>query len=281
MTKPESIHVGPGGTRYQFVATKTTTPTSNTSPKPITVRFKTFWETTRKWTDAEIASYREVVPQLAKQIRQEQYWDRKGNIRTSRFTCEDFAVRVLVQFAASRGLPLKLETGVRAYRNTEVYGQPEHERYDSTMYGFADMVELTYGAPDMQRKRPNTVPLSGPEALLPGDILALAHDWKGSHLGGTAHHVQLVTMTSASLIEIYQGNSDGTIHRPITWINKVLGRNSADPQHAEYAGLPIETGRFTKNGDVWNYRNDVTGNSHSDYLKFFDLSRWNFMEFNR
>jgi hypothetical protein len=281
VTTPEPIHIGPDGTRYQFVATKTTTSTSDTSPKQVIVRFKTFWETTRMWTHAEIANYHEAVPQLARQIRKEQYWDRQGSVKTNRFTCEDFAIRVLAQFACSRGLPLKLETGVRTYRNVEVYGQPEHDRYDSTMYGFSDMVELTYGAPDMQRPRTNTVSLRGPEALLPGDILALAHDWKGSHSGGTAHHIQLVTMTSPSSIEIYQGNSDGTIHRPITWFNKVLGRNSADPQQTAYAGLPIETGRFTKAATKWNYRNDVTGSSESDYLKSFDLYRWNFMEFNR
>ncbi|WP_246327102.1 hypothetical protein [Burkholderia guangdongensis] len=281
MTTPEPIHIGPDGTRYQLIATKTTTPTSDTSPKPVTVRFKTFWKTTRKWSDAEIAGYQDAVPRLAKQIRQEQYWDRQGSVKENRFTCEDFAIRVLVQFASSRGLPLKLETGVRTYRNVEVHGQPEHERYDSTMYGFVDMVELTYGAPDMQRITTNTVSLSGPEALLPGDILALAHDWKGRHSGGAAHHIQLATMTSSSSIEIYQGNSDSTIHRPITWFNKLRGRNAADPQQAAYAGLPIETGRFTRDGAKWNYRNDVTGNSESDYLKFFDLYRWNFMEFNR
>jgi hypothetical protein len=176
MTKPEPIHVSPDGTMYHFVAAKTTTPTGDTQPKPVTVRLKTFWKTTRKWADSDITDYRNFVPELAEQVRTEKYWDRSGNVRTNRFTCEDFALRILIQFAASRGLMLKLSTGVRTYRNMETYGQAEHEKYASTMYGFADMVGLTFGAPDMQRAGLNTVRLSSPEFLLPGDMLVQAND---------------------------------------------------------------------------------------------------------
>jgi hypothetical protein len=64
----------------------------------------------------------------------------------------------------------------------EIYGAPEHEKYDSTMYGFADMVELSYGAPDMQRISTNTIGVTGADELQPGDILALARDLKGISL---------------------------------------------------------------------------------------------------
>lgn len=281
MPLSDMIHVAPNGRRYQRVAIMTTTPSDDTQVEPVSVGFKTFWKTTHQWTPAEIAAYHEAVPELARQIRQEAYWDKHGRVRTTRLTCEDFTVRVLIQFAASRGLPMKLETGVRAYRNMEILGRPKHERYDSTRYGFAEMVELTFGAPDMQRAASNTVRVPGPDALLPGDILALAHDWKGRHTGGAAHHIQLVTRASDSLIEIAQGNSNSSIHAPITWINRLLGRNAADPQQSAYAGLPIETGRFIKERGAWNYRNDAAGNSKPDYLGGFDLLRWNFMAFNR
>ncbi|MCA8090111.1 hypothetical protein LGM65_04270 [Burkholderia anthina] len=84
-----------------------------------------------------------------------------------------------VQFSALCGLPLNLTTGVRSYRNMEIYGEPEHRRYDSTMYGFADMVSLTFGAPDVQRAGSNTVRLLTPESLLPGDMLVQANDRAG------------------------------------------------------------------------------------------------------
>ncbi len=259
-------------------ATAPLTPKSDTQPH--VVKLKVFWKTTRKWTDASIADYHASVSMLAEQIMAEQYWTRQGDIHSNRFTCEDFALRVLIQYAASNGLPVKLVDGVREYRNMEIYGKPEHDRYDSSMYGFADMVELTYGAPDMQRAGVNTVRVSGPDALLPGDILALAKDWKGMHSGGSAHHVQLVVASSERSISIYQGNSDSTIHRPITWFNKILGRNAADPRQPAYAGRSIEMGTFVKSENGWNYENVKTHTRQSDYLRFFEIYRWNFAEFN-
>jgi hypothetical protein len=220
------------------------------------------------------------IPELAEQIRTEQYWSKGGDIHTNKFTCEDFAVRILIQYAASKGLPIRLVDGARTYRNMEIYGQPEHDRYNSSMYGFADMVELTYGAPDMQRINLNTMPLSGVDELKPGDILALAKDLKGQMSQGRAHYIQLIVSKSPDAINIYQGNSDDTIHRPITWINRVLGRNSADPQQSAYAGLPVEIGAFYRTGNEWNYRNSMTGNEKSDYLKYFEFYRWNFKGFN-
>jgi hypothetical protein len=254
--------------------------TAKTNIRPHVVKLKVFWKTTRKWTASDIADYQAQVPGLAEQIRTEQYWDRNGSIRTNRFTCEDFALRVLIQYAASKGLPIKLVDGVRTYRNMEIYGQPEHDKYDSSMYGFADMVELSYGAPDMQRINLNTVVVANAEEISAGDVLALAKDLKGQMSKGLAHHIQLVVSHAPDSIKIYQGNSDDTIHRPITWINRLLGRNAADPQQTAYAGLPVETGIFTKAGNVWNYRNMRTGNAQADYLKYFEIYRWNFMGFN-
>jgi hypothetical protein len=204
----------------------------------------------------------------------------RGGIHTNRFTCEDFALRVLIQYAALKGLPLKLTDGVRTYRNMEIYGAPEHEKYDSTMYGFADMVELSYGAPDMQRISANTIGVTGADELQPGDILALARDLKGRISGGVAHHIQVVVSVSPTAINIFQGNTNDTVHWPITWANKLLGRNVADPEQSAYAGLSVEIGVFFNTGRGWDYRNSMTGNVKSDYLKFFELYSWNFMEFN-
>jgi hypothetical protein len=254
-------------------ATAPLTPKSDT--RPHVVKLKVFWKTTRKWTEASIADYRASVLMLAEQIMAEQYWTRQGDIHSNRFTCEDFALRVLIQYAASNGLPVKLVDGVREYRNMEIYGKPEHDRYDSSMYGFADMVELTYGAPDMQREGVNTVRVSGPDALLPGDILAQARDRVG-----VAHHVQLVTAKSASNISVMQGNSSGVIVRPFTTLLRMLGMNRADPQDDSYAGTRTETGSYSLSAVGWDYKNDSTGRCVADFLKVFELYRWNFFEFN-
>ncbi|MDR8726510.1 hypothetical protein [Burkholderia pseudomultivorans] len=273
---PGHTHISPGGNRYKRVAAHTTTPTGDTSPKIVVAQFKTFWKTLREWTDADIDEYHRTVEQLARQIQTETYWDRKGTTRANRFTCEDFALRILIQFSALRGLPIKLTTGVRSYRNVEIYGESEHHRYDSTMYGYADMVSLTFGAPDIQRTGSNTTRLQTPESILPGDMLVQAND-----RAGIGHHVQLVTRVSPSSISIMQGNSSGAIVRPLTTIMRIIGRNRADPQNASYAGMRVEEGRYTLSTSGWDYRNNTTGAEAQDFLRQFQLYRWNFAEFNR
>lgn len=248
----------------------------------VKVKLKVFWKTTKFWTSADVADFQKSVPSIAERLRTERYWNKDGDIRSNKLTCEDFAIRMLCEYAATKELPVKLTTGVRTFRNMEGYSSAAHDRHASNIYGFSEMVMLSYGASDMQRVDVNTLSVAKPEELLPGDILALAHDAKGKASGGIAHHIQAVVAKSDKAIAIYQGNSDYTIHRPLTWINKLFGRNSADPQQDAYAGLPIERGIYTDNGKGrWDYVNTVTNNSSSDFIKYFDLLRWNFMEFNK
>jgi len=238
---------------------------------PHTCKLKVYWKTTKQWTDSDIRAYQAQVPQLAQNL--------KASGR--KFTCEDFALELLCDFASSRGLPVKLMDGVGTYRNMDIYDPSCHEGHPQTPRGFIDMVMITFGAPDIQRGGQNTVRLAGPENLLPGDILAIAHDLKGQSLGGVAHHIQVVTRKTGTSIDIYQGNSNSDIHWPLTWTNRVLGRNPADPTQAAYAGTTVETGVYTLAGSGWNYRNNDTGQTHTDYLKVCELYRWNFREFNR
>lgn len=255
--------------------------TPKSDKKPHVVKLKVFWKTSRKWTSADISDYQNSVPAIAEMLRKEQYWDKEGNIHSNEFTCEDFAIRVLCEYAEAKGLPLKLTTGVRVYRNMEIYKADEHDRYATNKYGFSEMVMLSFGAADIQRVGVNTESVAQPADLLPGDILALAHDAKGSATGGRAHHIQVVFGVSAGIIDIYQGNSDYSIHRPITWINKLVGRNAADPQQNAYAGKLIEIGKYTaQHGGGWDYVNITTKNSATSYLKYFDFFRWNFSGFN-
>lgn len=78
-----------------------------------------------------------------------------------------------------------------------------------------------------------------------------------------------------------QGNSSGVIVRPFTTIVRIFGRNRAAPQSASYAGMRVENGRYTQSEDGWNYRNETTGAEVKDFLKQFQLYRWNFAAFNR
>lgn len=240
------------------------------------IKLKVFWPTTNVWNPNRISDYHQKSPLIMQKLISEQYWNRQGSVEIHRFTCEDFAIRVLCEFAQPRGLPVKLTTGVRTYRNMEIYTPELHDKYESTVYGFTEMVMLTFGAPDMQKPQ-NTLPIENNNELLPGDILAQEHDRPGS----IAHHIQMVYNKTSSQIDIRQGNTKGLFYRPISTIRRWLGSNLADPQNEAYAGMPIETGRFTKTENGWDYRNLTTGNSAEDFLRIFTPYRWNFMEFNR
>jgi hypothetical protein len=238
---------------------------------PYTCKLKVYWKTTKEWTPVDIQAYRTAIPQLAETAR----------VSGRKFTCEDFALELLCQFASKQGLPVKLTDGVRQYRNMDIYDPDYHENYPQSPRGFITMVMTSFGAPDVQRSGSNTVRLSSPSDLLPGDILALALDAKGQASGFRAHHIQVVTQKTGSQIAIYQGNSDWTIHKPVTWFNKIIGRNSADPDQSSYAGMTPETGQFKLvSGARWDYKNNNTGSTQTDFLKYFELFRLNFTEFN-
>lgn len=243
----------------------------------IKVRLKVFWKTTRFWTPADIADFQKSVPNIAERLRTERYWNKNGDIRSNTFTCEDFAIRVLCEYAAAKELPVKLTTGVRTFRNMEIYNAADHDRHASNIYGFSEMVMLSYGAPDMQRTGVNTIAVDAPEELLPGDILAQAYDRPGS----IAHHIQIVETKNEKAIKIVQGNSSGVIVRPFTTVMRWLGSNRADPQNKVYAGMSLETGIYTKSVHGWDYTNIATRRSTKDFLKAFQLYRWNFAEFNK
>ena len=241
------------------------------------VVLKVFWATTDHWDETYIASYHEEVPSIAEQLLSPQYKNEAGESKDNEFTCEDFAIRVLAEFARKYGLPVKLTTGVRTYRNMEKYSPAHHSSYKSDHYGFAEMVMKSYGARDMQKVDVNTIVVASPAELKPGDILAQARDTDK----GIAHHIQLAVDVDNERIDIRQGNADLPIIRPFTWIVSAFGMNMADPQSILYAGVPVEKGYFEKKGETWTYRNPGTGAEREDYLAVFELYRWNFLEFNK
>ncbi|WP_058895051.1 hypothetical protein [Herbaspirillum rubrisubalbicans] len=246
------------------------------------VQLKVFWKTLKFWSSADIADFQKNVPGIAERLRTEQYWDKQGNMRGNKFTCEDFAIRLLCEYAEPRGLPVKLTTGVRTFRNMEIYSASEHDRYASNINGYTDMVMLSYGAPDMQRAGINTIAITKPEEVQAGDVFALTHDLKGQATSGRAHHIQVAVARTEALIAIYQGNSRDTIHFPITWLYRLVGKNVADPRQEAYAGMTVERGLYqSKDGKRWDYTNTTTGKTEKDFLRLFDLFRWNFMEFNK
>ena len=113
---------------------------------------------------------------------------------------------------------------------------------------------------------------------MPGDILAQALD---RPMMTTAHHIQMAVAVTDSRIDIRQGNTDAAIIWPFTWAKKLTGKDMADPQSSGYVGLPVQKGCFIKSGTGWTYHNLTKGSVSEDFLKAFELYRWNFMGFNK
>jgi uncharacterized Zn-binding protein involved in type VI secretion len=238
-------------------------------------QFKIFWQTARPWAPADVLDYQKQVPSIAERLRTEQYWNKNGEIKSSRFTCEDFAIRILCEYAKQHGLPIKLTTGVRTYKNVESYRANEHERYASNVIGFAEMVMLTFGASDVQRVGSNSIAVAQPEDLRSGDLLAQVRDRQNR-----AHHIQVVFSKSDNQIDIYQGNSGAGNWASAAY--RLVGTNPADPKDESYTGKPVEIGQYRKaTGTSWDYTNKTSGTKRNDFLKNFEFFRWNFMEFNK
>jgi len=244
------------------------TPKSDTAP--YVVKLKVYWKTTKKWSASDIHNFQSQAAKIAEQLRN------SGR----KFTCEDFCIGVLCEFASKNGLPVKLIDGVRTYRNMEVYDPSYHEVYEATARGFSDMVMKSFGAADTQNPV-NTTSVTSEINLLPGDILAQANDAEGKVLG-RAHHIQMVSSISSNSIEIFQVTSDG-IRSPIVAIwNRITSHNINNPRDSEYGGMRPERGIFAKNrNSSWDYKNIDSKNSKKDFLKEFKFYRWNFQEFNK
>ena len=245
---------------------------------PHIVKLKVFWKTTKKWETADIEDFRHAVPQIAERLRTEQYWNKDGDIRSNKFTCEDFAIRVLCEYASFKGLPVKLTTGVRSYRNMELYDAGEHDRYASNKYGFADMVMLTYGAPDMLNS--GNTKLVNTDSVQAGDLLAKMNE------NNTARHVQVVIQNTGSKIHVIQGNQEYKYpYRAMYWLAKKLGGNEdnsvSNPSAKGYEGLPLGEAQYTKIDGKWNYTNLRSGFSAPDFLRQFVGREWSYFEFNK
>jgi hypothetical protein len=253
------------------------TPKEDTEGVRITL--KVFWKTTRFWTDSDISDYHQNAPTIMMSLLKEKYWDGEGNIHGSKFTCEDFAVRVLCEFASQRGLPVCLVTGAATYRNMELYNPETHDRYSSNPWGFARMAMSTYGAPDMLK---NATKIEGGFSKLhPGDIL----------LRNDAGHVQVVYARSEKQLDIIQGNFpttyiEGGLRRGLGKIaSKFIPINPAQNPDADlYLGQLAQHGVYALEKDGrWSYRN-TTLKQKKNFDTFHEQGihlRWNFKNFSK
>ncbi|MGH8778797.1 hypothetical protein [Paraburkholderia sp.] len=253
--------------------------------RPVTVQCKVYWVHTRIWSDSWISRYHAAVPGLAREIAARKVHmsdvenepvdgSKATGTDTNRFTCEDFAFEILVEFASRNKLPLKIVTGAAVFKNVDPDYKSGYKTAPLTPAGFAADLAAVTGAHDIARN----VRSIADSDLERGDLF----------LKWNKEHVQVLTSISKNRIEIMQGNFpglDSNIRRAIGWIlKKFAHRLSAyDRESPIYLGVPVQTAIYENHGGQWLYQRQY-GNYHDwDSDVWPTMSghvRWNFLDFN-
>lgn len=244
----------------------------------VRIRFKVFWKTQKFWNDDYIRQYKEEAPIIATQLKDHFLeWRSDGSInKRLTATCEDFAIRILVEFAFRNNLPIKITTNAGVFRNMEPLDQSDDTL--PNVYGFMQKVMRSCAAQDMLNDR-NTRQVHN-EQVEPGDLLVQLNSQGG------ARHVQITTQNTGKSIIVIQGNQEYKYHyRALYWIAKKLTGNKSnsvsDPNAKGYEGMSLGEGEFSKNREKWAYKNLKTGFTSPDFLRQFVGRSWNFSEFNK
>jgi hypothetical protein len=150
------------------------------------------WQVTKKWNDEEIKKYRNALAHLISAIEE----------RGDTYSCEDFAINLIITFSKENNLPFKWKTGSQNFdASNSNYGD-----YSS----FMKAVMKATGASDFQNGSNTTV--VNISSVQIGDVLALiTPDDKG-----VSHHIQVVAKTYGTpnvVLDIKQGNLSGPLFK--------------------------------------------------------------------
>lgn len=204
------------------------------------------WAITNSWNDHYISQYRDRVKDIGQKYRE----------TGQKYTCEDFALSVLIDFASEHGLPVKIANGTGVYdARSNAYSDVE---------SFKNDVLKSTGARDLQSKK-NTLPTNKPSS---GDIVV------NRHANGMGHHIQLVQGGDQECLFLYQGNSN--------FLNSVPGASrlgASSPGSLLYAGKGIELAVYNTKTDY--YTNVTTRKSTAGFSAKANIEyrKWNFYGF--
>jgi hypothetical protein len=210
------------------------------------------WIVKNRWDDSYAARFR--------------YWVPTGVHRhksKSRFTCEDLAVQLIIDFAVAEQLSLRIRNGSR----TTGYVPSD---FDS-LADYRIAVLKTTGARDLLRDD-NTVAVGSGTAGRDSDLaFAKAGDMIVMN-DGDYRHVQVVTHARATTVEIAQGNfRDATIQCS-------GGKNENNPVDKCYLGVPVQQARYELRGGSWRYtrgRDELVYQNEQARVR-----RWKILAFN-
>jgi hypothetical protein len=208
------------------------------------------WDITNQWDEKFINNYHQYAANRAMQAYK----------NGEKYTCEDFALGVLIDFASQNGLPFAITNGQYASLDAS---DPSY----SSVKDFKDAVFATTGANDLARSE-NTTQLKSVGDVKTGDLLMLKSEALETTSTKLYGHTQVVSYITKHFLFIYQGNQ---------------GNGSADPNSwRSYAGMPIQLGIYAlTSGDYVRQGNgNVIKNGLLNTGNVVPF-RWNFMNWNK
>jgi RHS repeat-associated protein len=206
------------------------------------------WEHTSEWDYEKIDSYRQFV------VEQIERYETSGQ----RFTCEDLALSLFIDFASQNGLPVKITNNSGESRAEKTYSS-KGSSFNS-VEDFRTAVLATTGADDLM-KSANTVRSSH---YLTGDLLLLDRGSSSVPLDGIINHTQVITGVSEGSLSIAQGNLSGS--------------GNANPNSRRYIGVPIQRGEYNLRDDSYTRDSNRTENAMQTFVPY--TRRWNFFGMN-
>jgi RHS repeat-associated protein len=212
------------------------------------------WEVKNKWNAEHIAGYQNAITTISDK------WVKESKT----FTCEDFALAILCQYAKENSLPLTIQNKSGTYNQENYPAGSTPEQRDFVYKKFVDDVSSTSAAHDIAEYNGKFVG-KGKGALEnaeKGDLIL--HD---SNYDGKFSHTQVVTNNSNKQVFTRQGDLKGHIF-------------ANSPSHIFYGGKLIQK-------TVW----DLGKDSHKNYFKNTfkqsaiknlnpTLYKWDFQKFN-
>ena len=218
------------------------------------------WEIKGTWTAAIIYQYRTFIASEASK--------RSGVLRS---TCEDLALRLTIEFAESRHLPIQFTNGA----NPD--GLSPNNFRDTA--SFTSKVLTSTGASDLLTY--NTVKLV--KGASESNHASLGHAKKGDLIilydGGG--HVQVVTSANSHQVSISQGNFRPSAERCSAanrWWND---ENQNSPSSSCYIGAIVADRTYDRNTTTkkWDYNGESSGQTFSNHgrLTIWDFDKWNLL----
>lgn len=207
------------------------------------------WIVKNSWTECFIKQYQTFVLTNAKEYIEED--EKEETNKKEKYTCEDFALALLIDFSVKNNLPVVIRG------NRDIYDS-RNPKYNSIIEFKKNVFDKNAANHLME----NTVPIDVSDAK-PGDLILMDTGLYGGKRDDIINHVIVITKIDGDSFLLAQGNHTG---------KKIRG---AYYKTDNYQGMPVESRKYNWKTDVYYGSGD---NEYPDAIKGFGMQfrRWNF-----